>query len=202
MFKQRLLAGLAAGSLIVGFSATVANAVDQDVGATLDARAALTAVLNSDMDFGIVEYGAGHTGTIELGTDGAVAITGATNLAPGAGSTPAAGSVTITGDTGALVNIRCETGGTLDDGAAGAAMTLAATEIVVGAGLPFDDGGASDCAGLGADAIASQALTGGSITILMGGSIAIGVDAITASGVYNTTGGNGGTPVQLTVNYI
>ena len=200
MFKQKLLAGLAAGSLVIGLGATVANAIDQDVGATLNAQLALQAVLNSNMDFGIVEYAAGHTGTIQLGTDGNVAIAGATALTVGAGSTPAAGSVDITGDANTNVSIRCETGGTLDDAGAGAALTLANVEVTVGAGAAF--GGGTACAGLGADAIASQSLGGtGTITILMGGSIAVGVDAITASGTYDTATGTGN-PVQLTVNYI
>lgn len=201
MFKQRLLAGLAAGSLIVGFSATVANAIDVEVGGTLQARQALTGVVDQIMDFGIVDYAAIHSGDIELGTDGAIDVSGATGLA--SFGTPAAAQVTISGVASDTVDITCDTGATLDDAGAGDALTLTGTEIILGAGngVPYGDVGATSCAGVTGAGIDGAALDGaGNLVILMGAAIDTDAQTITADGTYTSTDGTGST-VTLRVLY-
>jgi hypothetical protein len=186
MFKQRLLAGLAAGSLIVGFTSTVANAIDVEMGGSITAQSALTAGTITDLDFGVVEYAATHSGTIQLGTNGAITFDTPVGLTAG-GGTPNAGSVTISGDTGATVDVSCDTSATLDDGAAGAALTLSGIEVTAGAGAAYDGAGTFDCAGVATASIDGATLTGGSITLLVGGAIDLG--GLDASGTYNSANG-------------
>jgi len=63
MFNKKLLSlGLVAG-LLVG-TAQVATAADIDVDASIQTQAALSLTKNTDMDFGLVEFDALHSGDI------------------------------------------------------------------------------------------------------------------------------------------
>lgn len=173
-----------------------ANATDQDVQASIQTRAAISLTLNTDMDFGIVDYVPVHSGNILLGTDASVTLSGATGLTV-SGGTPTAGSVDVSGDATSVVDISCETGGSLTDGGANT-LTLSATEVAVDTGAAAGAGLA--CAGLGTASTTVDLSSNATPTILMGGTIDTTADAIDTSATYDTAA-VGGDPVTLRVTY-
>jgi len=195
MFNRKLLLGFAVG-LAVGLASTASYATDQDVDATIQTRAAITLVKNTDMDFGIVDYAAVHSGSIQLGTNGTPVLSGATGLTL-SGGTPTAGDVDVSGDGASIIEISCETGGTLTDGGANT-LTLSATEFTTGAGGAPGTGTA--CAGLGTTPGTVDLSVTATPTILMGGTLDTTADAIDVSATYSTASA-GGNPVTLRVVY-
>lgn len=196
--KFRFLAlSLTALSVGAGLLAP-AFATDEVIDATIEARAAIAITPVTDMDFGIVDFAAVHSGTITLGTNGTAALAGATGLALSGATT--AGVVTVTGDGASTVDISCETGGTLTDGVANNTLTLGATEIVIGAGAAF--GGGTACAGLGTPSLTNDFGTTANPTIRMGASIDTTADDIDGTAVYATDGGGAAdNPVTLRITY-
>jgi len=192
--KKILTLGVAAGLMFA--AANTAKAADVDVDASIITKAAISLTKNADMDFGDVEFDATHGGTIELGTDGTVDVSGATGITAGAAAT-AAGDVSVSGDGASVIEISCDTGGTLTDGGANS-LTLSAVEFTTGAGGAPGTGTA--CAGLGTTPGTVDLSVTASPTILMGGTIDVTGDAIAASATYDTASA-GGDPVTLRVVY-
>lgn len=187
---------LAAVAVIGGFSGA-SYAADVDVDASIVTQQAISLTKNTDMDFGTVEYDATHGGNIQLGTNGAVVLSGTTGLTASGSTT--AGDVDVSGDGASVIEISCETGGVLADTAANT-LTLSAVEFTTGAGGVAGTGTA--CAGLGASPGTVDLSVTANPTILMGATIDVTGNAIASSDTYSTTNtGNGGDPVTLRVVY-
>ena len=108
----------------------------------------------------------------------------------------AAGSVTINGTVGEVVDISCVTIATLSDGTN--TMSITSTEINIASGVAFGSG--SSCAGLGISPIAHTiSATLANNDVLFGARIN-GSAAPVASGVYNTSKA-GGAPLIIRVIY-
>ena len=195
MYNKKLLALSVAAGLLIG-SAQAVNAADVDVDASIITKAAIALTKNTDMDFGDVEYAAVHSGSIQLGPDGNVILTGATGLTLGAAATTA-GDVDVSGDGNSIIEISCETGGTLTEGGANT-LTLSAVEFTTGAGGAPGTGTA--CAGLGTSPGTVDLSVTATPTILMGGTLDVTADPIDVSATYDTAAA-GGDPVTLRVVY-
>lgn len=195
MFNKKILTvGIAAG-LMFGAAQNV-MAADVDVDASIITRAAISLTKNTDMDFGAVDYDAAHGGSIQLGTDGTVILTGATGLTLGAaGTTP--GDVDVSGDGASTIEISCDTGGTLTDGGANT-LTLSSVEFTTAAGGAPGTG--TSCAGLGTTPGTVDLAVTATPTILMGGTLDVTGNAIAAAATYSTASA-GGDPVTLRVVY-
>lgn len=195
MLNKKILAlGLSAGLLIS--SAHSVMAADVDIDASIITKAAISLTKNTDMDFGDIEYDAVHSGSIQLGTDGTVILTGTAGLTLGAAGTTA-GDVDISGDGANVIEISCETGGTLTDGGANT-LTLSAVEFTTGAGgVP---GTGTACAGLGTTPGTVDLAVTAAPTVLMGGTLNTTADAIDVDATYDTASA-GGDPVTLRVVY-
>lgn len=189
MLKNRLILTVATAALILGF-AQGAFAASTDVGATLDAKQAISLSNVVAMDFGIVEFSAVHGGVIQLATNGAITLAGGFAGLVLSGAT-AAGSVDIASDNTSAMQISCDTGGILDSGTD--TINLTATEMAIGAGVAFGAGTA--CAGVGVNPmlVANQA------SVRIGGSIDVTGNAL-SQGVFSTATGTG-TPVTVDVLY-
>ena len=196
MNKVNFLAfGVAMG--VLAFAASPSFAADVDVDASITTKAAVALTKNTDMNFGTVEYDVAHTGTIELGTDGNAGLAaGSTGMT--LSGTPTAGDVDVSGDGASIVDISCETGGTLTDGGANT-LTLSAVEISTAAGGAAAGAGTA-CAGLATAAASVDLAVTATPKILMGASIDVTADGIDGSFDYDTANA-GGDPVTLRVVY-
>jgi hypothetical protein len=186
MFNKRILMGAAIALILGALPYSSANAIDQEVEASINAKTALALTKNADMNFGIVEFVATHSGTIRLGTNGTIDLTLPVGITMD--GTPAAGDVDISASDGSSnVEISCDTGGTLAEPGADT-LTLSATEISMDVG---DAGGAADdvCAGVGVSPFVHT--LDGTDKILVGGSIVVDGNDIGASAAYSTTTGAG-----------
>ncbi len=166
------------------------------IDATLRTRAVISATKTSDMNFGIVSYDPEHSGQIRLGTNGAASLGGSSRgLALGGATTPA--EVVASGDGKSVIEISCDSGGTLSDGA-GHLIPIAGTELAAGAGVDYGLG--ADCAGLGNAVMNFDLNSNPAPRIRMGARLEIGKNAIGSSTTYSTANG-GGRPVTLQVVY-
>lgn len=199
--KHKFKLALATASFVAMMGiADQAKAVDQDIEASIITRAALAVANVVNMDFGSVEFAAVNSGTVRLGTNGTVDLVGATGLTLGADPT-AAGSFDLSGDGNSMVEVRCETGGTLtDDDDGSRTLTLSAVEIAIDTGAA--GGAATPCAGLTAPAAAEtiDLSVTATPTILIGASLDVTADPIDGSFTYSTTN-TGGDPVVVRAVY-
>ncbi|PIR34046.1 MAG: hypothetical protein COV36_01545 [Alphaproteobacteria bacterium CG11_big_fil_rev_8_21_14_0_20_44_7] len=185
---NKLLAATAiAGVAIIGASFN-ASAVDQDIDASAEFRAALALSNAVDMDFGVIDYSGTSAGTVVLDAADA-SLTGDANYVP-ASSTGTLGAVDIDGETGATIEISCESTGTLSDGTN--TLGLINTEVRIG-------GTDRACAGLGTSPSTFD-LSAGTDTLEVGATINILAGGIQAAGVYNTTNASGD-PITVRVVY-
>lgn len=149
---------------------------------------------NSDMSFGDVDYGATYSGTVQLGTNGSLTLTGATGLSTnGAGQ---AGSVTITSTGTGIVEIKCDPDGKMKNG--NSSLDIANTEITVDAGVSFGSG--MPCQGIknpNPVVTTVDLAANPSPDIFLGGSVVIANGSLN-SGTYVTAVG-GGKPITIRV---
>lgn len=191
MSKNRLLLSVTITALALGFAHS-ALAAQQNIGATLDARPALSISDSEDMNFGIVEFAATHSGDIRLGTNGTVTLNNGVGLV--AYGTTQAGSITISSNGTTGMEVSCETSGTISDGVGN---NLALSSIQVSAavgGAAF--GAATACAGIGTTPLG---LANTVTTVYIGGAIA-GLNNNLVDTTYNTSN-VGGDPVTVQVVY-
>lgn len=148
------------------------------------------------MDFATIEFSAapGAGDTASLGTNGAIGYAG--NFA-GVG-TGTAGEVEITtGTVGETVEIFCDAGATLTDGA-GASIDVVGVEVAFAAGA-FGTG--SGCNGVGGAAATTRVLAGGGAdVILLGGQLDGTTAAAFVAAAYSTANA-GGNNIQIDVFY-
>ncbi len=149
----------------------------------------------TDMDFGAIDFAGAYSGSIRLGTNGDVTVTGFGLVVANEGN---AGSIRIdTPDTG-IVEVKCTTTGELV-GASATSLTITNVEIAMNSGTVF--GAASQCVGTGAgdaSAIDVDMDAFPDAIILIGGEISIlGLISLPSDRHYNT--GGSGTPISLSL---
>lgn len=186
--RKLLLTSAICGALALTF-ATSSEATDIDVTATMTASAAVTVVNNSNIDFGGIDFTAGHIGNVELGPDGNAALAGATNLTL-TGSTTA-GELAVTSSAG-IIDVTCDATAIIDD-ATSNALTL--TTIVWDLSNATNYAGAANtCAGLGAGAVSIDTGVTNNPTLYVGAELTIGNNDLTGSSgstPFNTATGTG-----------
>ena len=184
--KLLVAAGVCAA---MGMSTFTANATDIDVTATLTASAAVAVANNANIDFGGVDFTAGHIGNIELGPDGNAALVGPTNLTLTGATT--AGELAITENSG-MIDVTCDATAIIDDGNAG---PLTLTTIVWDTDNTNNYGAAANtCMGLGAGVQTLNVTATPNPTIYVGAELTIGNDDLvgsTGSTPFNTATGTG-----------
>lgn len=149
----------------------------------------------SDMDFGLIEFAASHNGSIRLGTNGDVTVTGSGMVSDMSG---AAGQVRVLTPNTGLVEVKCSTSGQLFDATA-TTLTITNIEIAVNTGVAFSSGIACDGTNpadsvvtvLDMDVLSDP-------DIFLGGDISVsGPLTLPTDKVYSTSGG--GTPVTISL---
>jgi hypothetical protein len=173
--KIALVSALAIGASAFSGGAAAANNASATATATVVTPIAITKA--NDLVFGSFYPGA-TTGTVDVNTNGTRTVSGGVTSA-GTGATPAAAKFDVTGGASATYTIAYAAGVTLTG--PGAAMALTQISDLTGAG------GASTL-------VAAGALSaGGTQSIYIGGSLAVGINQvagaytgnITATVVYN-----------------
>ena len=174
--SSRLLLGTAICG-IVGLSVINANATDIDVTATMTASAVVNVVNTSNIDFGGIDFAAGHIGTVELGPD--------SNAALGGGSvnltltgTPTAGQLDVTEAAG-IIDITCDATAIIDDGAAGP-LNLTTVVWDVSNAATYA-GAANTCAGLGAGTVSINVGVTPNPSLFVGAELTIPNNALNGS---------------------
>ena len=168
-----------------------AYAVDQDIDADVTFRTALSFANAVAMDFGTIDVGGSAAAvTFDMDvTDGSITNSDTTNYtAPASGTL---GSVELEGDTGATVDISCETSGVLANSGGTSTINLDNTDF------DFNGANITACAGLGTSPLSST-LTAGTDTIQVGGRL--NLTAAPNIEAYSTTNTNGN-PVTLRAVY-
>lgn len=161
--------------------------------ASFSCFAQITLTLNSSMNFGSLMFDATHSGSVTLGTNGSVGVSG-TGLAHSGGGY--AGNVSIEG-SGEVVEIKCETSGQLS--LQNNKIDISATEIVIDTGVSSGNGLA--CAGTkrNSPVVTTVDLSSNPTPeILMGATLTIDSNSLD-SGQYNTSGGGGAKPITINV---
>lgn len=184
MIKRRHLMALFCASLM-GFSGAA------------PAWAQITLNKNSDMHFGKVEYSSSHNGAVRLGTNGNVSVIGSGLVYVSGGN---AANVSVTAGNSDVIEIKCDTSGTLTPDGGGSELTIENTEVAINSGTAFGSG--QECHGIGgADqpaATVDLSVTANP-TILIGGEVVIPANELSA--LEYSTGNAGGSPITLSVTF-
>ncbi len=183
--SKLLMATTVSGAVLLG--AITAQATDIDVDATMTASAAVSVTKNADLDFGGIDFTAGHIGVVQVGPDGNAALSGDTNLTL-TGST-AAGDLSIASTSG-IIDITCDATAIIDDGT----TPLSISEVKWDVSTATYGAAANTCAGLGTSAVSIDTSSSNNPTILVGAELTIGTDdLLTSSGstAFDTSTGTG-----------
>ncbi len=180
---------------ILVFAAAFIVVAGTDTAALADT---FTLTKNSNMGFGLLEFDASHNGSMRLGTNGVVAVTG-TGLYTDHNSS--AGNFQIISrqkqPQSKIVQIRCSAGGQLRN-SQGDILVLRNVEISVNSGAAFGNG--SRCNGIG-PADTPAAIIDLKVTynpqIYIGAEMVVSPGSITASGPFSTS--TGAQPVIINV---
>jgi hypothetical protein len=157
--------------------------------------------VNSDMDFGIIEYETSHYGQIQLGTNGSVTIIG-TGLTYDSGAHPAQMTLTANPASGVL-EIKCEALGHVKNADGSVSLSISPTKISIGTGLPYAS--ATECEGTDTGqspaAVIDLSVTPTPI-IYLGGSLIINTNELNNAGStsYSSSNPSGG-PIAIRVLY-
>lgn len=174
------------------FVAIKAKTEQVDIESSATFQSALTLTNPIPMAYGIIQFSDSAAGNIDMGTNASIIYTDGYS----GGSMGAAGSVTINGTTGEIVDISCITVATLSDGTN--TMPITSAEINIASGVAFGSGIA--CAGLGIASMAHTiSATPTNNNILLGARID-GSTSPVASGAYSTANA-GGSPLTIRVIY-
>lgn len=179
---------LLAASVISATAISAAHAADVDIDASAVFRSAVAFANATAMDFGTIDVtGSAGAATILLDVaDASLTASDTANYTPGATGT--LGSVEVSGEVGATVNISCEVGGTLANAAGDDTIDMINTEI------QYNGANETSCAGVGTSPLA-VALTAGTDTITLGGTL--NLTGAPNAEEYSTTNTNG-VPTQIT----
>ncbi|PZP57482.1 MAG: hypothetical protein DI586_00155 [Micavibrio aeruginosavorus] len=143
--------------------------------------------LDSNMNFGLIEYSSFHSGELTLGTNGAVNLTGSGLYYQG-GAVPA--QISITGSTG-IVEIRCDDTGALAS-SSGSPIPISDIEVAVDTGLP--PGSADECEGAGGgapDALVIDLDNSPNPKLFFGGKLNISSGALSGESSFTSSNGGG-----------
>lgn len=187
---------LLAASLCGAFGFGVANATDTDLTATLTASAAVTVANNSNFDFGVFDYSAGHIGVFELGPDGNGTFTSQTNLTASGSLT--AGELAVTSSSG-VIDITCDATAIISDGT----RALTITEVKWDVSAATYAGASNTCAGIGTSSVTIDTAVTASPTLSIGAQLTVGTDALLSSSgstPYDTATGTGD-PITFRIVY-
>lgn len=175
----------------LGLMTSAAFAADTDLDASIVTRQAITLTEVSNLDFGTVDYAAVHSGSVILGTNGIVSVTGSGLTSKGS---PTAGNIQFSGDGSSTVEIACENSAILSDGN-GNALALSAVEFSTTGGQAA--GAGTPCGGLGIVSDTLDLAINPVATLLVGATL----DANINSAANYTTAQAGGNPVTFRVVY-
>lgn len=162
---------------------------------TNPAQAQITLNKNSDMHFGKVEYSSAHNGAVRLGTNGNINVIGSGLVYVSGG---AAANVSVTAGNSDVIEIKCDTSGTLTPDGGGSELSIENIEVAINSGTAFGSG--QECHGTGG---ADQPATTVDLsvtsnpTILIGGEVVIPANELSA--LEYSTGNAGGSPITLSV---
>lgn len=172
-----------------------AFAVDQQIGASITMRSAISVDKNTDINFGMIDYMPSHQGTIQIGTDNTISFDQVTGLAT-SGGTPTASDMDVVGAVGEVIDISCDSSATLSN-SNGDTLPLSALEFAIDAGVPYGDG--VSCTGLGQSVATVTFASATPRKIFMGGELTVGINGIASDGVYTSALGSG--PVKMRFVY-
>lgn len=148
-----------------------------------------------DIDFGFLEFDVTHSGTLQLGTNGVLNVTG-TGLASDLATS--SGVVTVTAPATGIVEVRCTNTGKLKNG--NSSLDLTGVEIAVNTGLPFGSGSA--CQGTRNNdptaAVIDLAATP-TPNILIGGQMSVPANSLNAGTYTSATGGGSAITLAITI---
>ena len=181
---------------VLGLGVASVNATDIDLTATLTASAAVTVANNSNFDFGVFDYSAGHIGVYELGPDGNGTFTSQTNLT--ATGTNTAGQLAVTSLSG-TIDITCDATAIISDGTR--ALTL--TEVKWDVTAATYGAASNTCAGIGTSSVTIDTATTASPTLFVGAQLTIASNALNSSSgsVAYDTGTGSGSPITFRIVY-
>lgn len=147
------------------------------------------------MDFDQIDFDAGASGSVNLGTNGNISYIGGYS----GGGLGTAGSfvISIGNNNGTSINIGCDTGATLTD-INGNSVSLTNVEFVLGAASRTGFGAGISCQGVGNTGNFNLSVTA-SRTVYIGGSLNLPI-APASSGLYSTNN-PGGNDIQFSVNF-
>lgn len=165
------------------------------------ASAAIVLTLNSNINFGIIEYQTTHSGNISIGTNGAVTLTGS-GLMYDTGATPGRISVTPSPATGVLI-IKCDSTAKLKSNTGNTILNMNNIQVSVNSGVAYGSG--SLCQGIkNSDPAATTVNLASSPApiIYIGGNLVIPSNALTSAAAtsYSSTN-SGGKAVTVRVIY-
>ncbi len=143
--------------------------------------------VDSNMNFGLIEYASIHSGEMTLGTNGAVNLTGGGLYYQG-GAVPA--QISITGSTG-VVEIRCDETGALGS-SGGPPIPITNIEVSLDTGLP--PGAANNCrgaSGASPDALVIDLDNSPNPKLFFGGKLEISQGALSGENSFTSSGGSG-----------
>ena len=173
-----------------------AQANNVDVGAALKTRQVITLDKVEDMNFGLIDYQAGYSGQIILGSDSQVSATG-TGLAVSGGS-PQAGQVNVSGDSTSTIELTCSLTGAMAD-AAGRLIPLLNTEYALDTGVPSGSG--TGCAGVGNAPTLIDFSAQANSTLLLGATADFSSATALSGNADYTSANAGGTPITIQAVY-
>ena len=193
MKKSQKLVLLATIACFTGFGFNVAQATDIDVTATMTASAAVTVANSSNIDFGGIDFTGAHSGTLELGPDGNVALGGGSaNLTLTGAST--AGQLDVTSSAG-TIEVTCDATAVIGDGT----QDLNITTIVWDTSAATYGAASNTCGGLGVGAVAIDTGASNDPSLFVGAELTIGANELAASSgstPFDTSTG-GGDPITF-----
>lgn len=169
-------------------TARVAFAAITDIGASMQARQAISISDVQNIAVGEVDFLPVHEAVIQVGTDGEIKVVGSGLEISGGVSI---GSVNISGDENSTIGISCETEGALAN-SDGESLPMNNTEISV---TPVAFGSGSKCLGLGNVSLNVS----GDAVVLLGAEITIAQSSL-KEGFYDTALGNGA-PITVEMVY-
>lgn len=181
------------------YALSTADAADIDIAAQMVASVAITLTPVSDLDFGSLEFTTGaHSGDVELGSDGTIALAGgATGLV--LGGTPTAGQFTVQSTSGSI-QISCDTTGTIGDGTRDLTVSVVKWDYTAANFASTTN----TCAGLATFAGTLDTGANNNPNVFIGANLNIGANALDGSvgGTAYDTATGGGDPVTFRVVFI
>lgn len=190
---KRVVLGAALAALIP-FCAVHAASTPLNATATFVSNLTLTAT--NDMQFGNISFnGSVGTSTVVLTTNGGITYNGA--FSAGGASTIAAGTVAIGGTAGNMLDVSCDTSGTLAQVSGSGRIDV---NTIMVAKESAAAGGGFACSGVGTAVLSFPLTAGTDDELKLGGTLDGSTQVSFGAGSY-TTNTSGGTAINVDVVY-